>query len=211
MAIIWLIENENSRLSLTWLIMARYALRVFKSIPTCIACLKSTATGPNILVLNSSHEGDRDQIDQLVQGAKNIPLITIGREHNQENKYIKWIHPDFTEQEILRELDIYMMNITNAFSSVSYKDINLNKEDNTLFLEGEEKKVSLTAVEAKILKLLLKSPSKQISRMEITEAIWGQIKVAPRTLDTHICRLRSKIISSEVRITNHYASGYSLD
>ncbi len=212
MGIVWLIENDKAKLKLTWLIMAKYATRVFQSLPSCLYLMKSSVLLPNLIVINDDDGISSPLLTMLQNNIGKIPLVAISSGHTGDNSAFACINPNFNDQEILREIEIHLRPyVATGSSSICYKDIHLNKEENTLLLEGMEEVIPLTTVEAKILKLLIKTPEKHISRQELSEAVWGRIKVAPRTLDTHICRLRSKMHSSEVRIASHYASGYSLE
>ncbi|MBT3383251.1 MAG: response regulator transcription factor [Prolixibacteraceae bacterium] len=58
----------------------------------------------------------------------------------------------------------------------------------------KEKNIILTTLEFSLLHYLIKKREQVISRNEILDKVWGEdILVSPRTVDTHIAKLRKKI------------------
>ncbi len=69
--------------------------------------------------------------------------------------------------------------------------------------------VMLTKKEFEILYLLFKNPLRVYSREEILDKVWGdESYVLERTVDVHITRLRKKLGSHSVYITNRSGYGY---
>ncbi len=69
--------------------------------------------------------------------------------------------------------------------------------------------VMLTKKEFEILYLLFKNPLRVYSREEILDKVWGdESYVLERTVDVHITRLRKKLGSHAVYITNRSGYGY---
>ena len=83
-----------------------------------------------------------------------------------------------------------------------------------------EKKLVLAAGEALklspkefgILSLLARHPGRVFSREEILAEVWhGETYVLDRTVDVHIARIRRKLGSEAVRITNRQGYGYCFE
>ena len=76
---------------------------------------------------------------------------------------------------------------------------------------AEERADDLSPKEARIFDVLAGSANQCVSRAMLASAVWGDVFVSERTLDTHISRLRRKISSSsECAIESVYGKGYSL-
>ena len=83
-----------------------------------------------------------------------------------------------------------------------------------------EKKLVLAAGEALklspkefgILRLLARHPGRVFSREEILAEVWhGETYVLDRTVDVHIARIRRKLGSEAVRLTNRQGYGYCFE
>lgn len=90
---------------------------------------------------------------------------------------------------------------------LSYSDLIFNFEQKQLrFPPGEEEHLSYK--EARLLKLFMESPHKCWNRLELQEIVWNGLKVSPRTIDSHISRLRKKLRNTNTTIENRYGGGY---
>lgn len=73
----------------------------------------------------------------------------------------------------------------------------------------EEKELSLTGTEFKILSFLAPREEEVFDREKLIRAIWGEdVHVTPRTIDTHVSNLRKKLAASEYTIVSVLRSGY---
>lgn len=73
-------------------------------------------------------------------------------------------------------------------------------------LEGGE--LDLTPNEFRILFRLAETPSRALSREALLEALWGDTAVTPRTIDTHIYSIRSKLGAKRYCIETVSRVGY---
>ena len=74
------------------------------------------------------------------------------------------------------------------------------------------RKVNLTSTESNLLAAFLKNRGKTVSRDELLSSVWGDTyQGTPRTVDTHIQRLRSKLGTVGRLIRTVRAVGYRLD
>jgi two-component system phosphate regulon response regulator PhoB len=72
--------------------------------------------------------------------------------------------------------------------------------------------VELTAKEFGVLRMLMERPGRVFSRSQLLDRVWGPgIHVTPRTVDTHIKRLREKLGPEGARISTVRGVGYRLD
>lgn len=95
-------------------------------------------------------------------------------------------------------------------SFISAGDLNLDTENERLFIQGKE--VAVTQKEYELLKLLASSPNKVFSREKLMETIWGaDFPGDIRTVDVHIRRLREKIETNPAEpeyILTKWGTGY---
>ncbi|MDD6394713.1 MAG: winged helix-turn-helix domain-containing protein [Acutalibacteraceae bacterium] len=95
---------------------------------------------------------------------------------------------------------------------LTYKDIELNLDSREVTVRGEM--LELTSIEYGILELMLKSPSKVFSKMNIFEAVWGETYFSEdNTINVHMSNLRSKLKranSEQNYIQTVWGQGYRL-
>ena len=95
---------------------------------------------------------------------------------------------------------------------LTYKDIELNLDSREVTVRGEA--LELTSIEYGILELMLKSPSKVFSKMNIFEAVWGETYFSEdNTINVHMSNLRSKLKranSEQNYIQTVWGQGYRL-
>lgn len=72
-----------------------------------------------------------------------------------------------------------------------FGDISVNFKSHEFFKSG--KKLHLTALEFKLLKLFIEHSGEVLTRDTILDETWGDAIVSPRTIDPHIVHLRKKI------------------
>jgi len=78
--------------------------------------------------------------------------------------------------------------ITNK---ITFKDLIIDKEEYTVFLNN--KKISFRKREFELLCFFCENPHKIFTRDDLINIFWKNMKVIPRTIDSHISRIRKKI------------------
>lgn len=95
---------------------------------------------------------------------------------------------------------------------LSYKDIELNLDSREVTVRGLP--LDLTVTEYGILELMLKSPSKTFSKLNIFESVWGETYFCEdNTVNVHMSNLRGKLKhanSEENYIQTVWGQGYKL-
>ena len=72
--------------------------------------------------------------------------------------------------------------------------------------------VSLTAKEFGLLEMLMGQPGRVFSRVQLLDRVWGGgIHVTPRTIDTHVKRLREKLGAAGSMISTIRGVGYRMN
>lgn len=91
--------------------------------------------------------------------------------------------------------------------------LNVNLTSHSVFIKQnqDEEKLDLTPIEYKILTYLLSQPGQVFSRSEILDKIWGHnVYVYPRSVDTHVSKLRKKLGYYSDLIESVHGSGYKI-
>ncbi len=87
--------------------------------------------------------------------------------------------------------------------------IDKNKQEVTVFDDSGESKVELTALEFKLLMYFAKVPGHVIPRDKVLNDIWGEeVYVYPRSVDTHVSKLRRKLGNVSHVIESVRGAGY---
>jgi two-component system phosphate regulon response regulator PhoB len=88
--------------------------------------------------------------------------------------------------------------------------IRLDRSRHQCVVDGDE--VALTAKEFGLLEMLIERPGRVFSRGQLLDRVWGGgIHVTPRTIDTHVKRLREKLGKGGALISTIRGVGYRLD
>ncbi|NBQ54896.1 MAG: winged helix family transcriptional regulator [Proteobacteria bacterium] len=69
---------------------------------------------------------------------------------------------------------------------------------------------TLSPTETRLLRLLLEHRDRIVTRSEVIAKVWNGTKIAPRSLDAHISRLRKRIGFTGVVLESAYGDGYRL-
>lgn len=151
-----------------------------------------------------------------------VPVIILSAKETTQNKIDllrlgadDYITKPFDMEEVLARMEsnLRRTQIQNGSQSFfQHKDLILNFEKNTVFLQGKE--LFLTAKEYAILELLMKYPDKVFSKANLFQSIWGTEYISEdNTLNVHISNLRNKlknINQEEDYIDTIWGIGYRL-
>lgn len=131
-----------------------------------------------------------------------VPVIILSAKETTQNKIDllrlgadDYITKPFDMEEVLARMESNLRRTQIQNSSQSFfqhKDLILDFEKNTVFLQGKE--LFLTAKEYAILELLMKYPDKVFSKANLFQSIWGTEYISEdNTLNVHISNLRNKL------------------
>lgn len=221
MSVVWIVEKvKPSAPSAAAALMGDYAVRVFASIPSCETVLRfSRRALPDVLVV------DLEDADRPVDGVN-----AFVRERFGETPCVVLAPPGHTAQPgelpdgaclYHKPIDGLRLSVLLEFlqrgrqgaksrSVVRFRDVMLDFERLQCLCSPDGEATSLPLKEAQILKLLLERPGVCLSRDEISASIWSGVKVTPRTIDSHVSRLRQRLRDADVTIESVYGGGYVL-
>ncbi len=111
------------------------------------------------------------------------------------------IEAKFTKQDLL----------TKELKSLKWKELEIvqSKQEVTILKDDKLTPIDLTALEYKLLTYLAERPGEVLKRDVLLNDIWGEnIYVYPRSVDTHISKLRKKLGDVSEIIESVHGVGY---
>ena len=154
---------------------------------------------------------------------KHIPVIILTAKTEEVDRVVgfelgadDYVTKPFSVRElILRVKAILKRGIDsprqeNDSFDIEAGDIRLNLDAHQVFVGDEE--ITLTALEFRLLKHLLDRRGRVQTRDQLLEEVWGYSSdVTTRTVDTHIKRLREKLLGAGDCIQTIRGVGYRLE
>jgi hypothetical protein len=213
---IWVIEKSTcSEQPITQALIGNFPVRVFSSLASFQKLtILSKSQKPSLLILDIDDEKTsiaalESLLAILLPGVLRIYVsntrLTVPLEENA-------IH-------VLKPIDALNFSVFvehlltkpgSAKYAVSYKSLSLDLTKYVISCAVSGTSEPLPVKEARILKLLIDRRGQCISRDDIKNEIWTGVAVSPRTIDSHISRLRKKLEHAEIVIESVYGDGYSL-
>lgn len=158
---------------------------------------------------------DGFQLLEYMQG-NNIPVIYMTAKTDSESEVRglrdgaeDYIVKPFAIETLLIRIEKVLSRTGRLNQVYRFRDITLDGE-NRIVTKGEET-VDLTPLEFDVLKVLMKSKNRTVSREYILSEIWGEDYFGDfRTVDVRVARLRKKLgLSTEIRAISK--TGYRLE
>ena len=218
MSVVWVIEpSHQSEETIASVLMGDFAVRVFGSSASFRRLHKSAQQRmPDAIVVKvQSGVCDQNEIEALlVANYTTVPrallVDAVGEPYCLKSGV--WIYPRKFDPISLSKFIKGLVKFENSSNGrcLRFKDLVFDIEQFSLIIEPEADGQAIPPKEAKILRMLMKSAGKPISRHDISESLWEGMKVSSRILDSHISRLRRRLERSESSIESIYGGGYIL-
>ena len=125
-----------------------------------------------------------------------------------------YITKPFSMEELLLKIRIFLKRSINSATSLTdqvyYKVGKFNFFFDSLILEADGERKTLTYKEAELLRYFCDNPNKVLSRSDILIQVWGSDDYyLGRSLDVFISRLRKYLISDDtIKILNLHGIGF---
>ena len=116
----------------------------------------------------------------------------------------------FSVREVLMRVRALLRRHAEGEASrrVRWRGLELDPEAQRVLADGEP--LSLRRLEYKLAAIFLRHPQRLFSREDLLERVWESAEVGPRTVDTHVRRLREKLGRYAVAIETVPGFGYRL-
>ena len=143
------------------------------------------------------------EVCKEVRKISNVPIIMITARSDDADKIMAldtgaddYIVKPFSPGEVLARIKAVLRRIvtseTEKKTIIKYNFLEIDIGNYTVNINKNP--INLTKKEIELLWFLANSPNKVLSRNELLDSIWGiDYYGDPRTVDTHIKRLRSKL------------------
>jgi hypothetical protein len=229
LGVVWVVEKPDlsATTSAASLLIGDFPVRCFASIRSFakIAFVKK-ASLPKVIVLNIDCISQLEEESVLAVVEQRCPkakLIVIDDSSGGKRLLSRYKNLDFFHStKVIAENRFEFVRLIAqsvevdkrqaAFSSkiLTYKDLALDYDNHEFQIIPGGERENLPLKEARLLKFFIENSGRCVSREEIQDSVWAQTKVASRTIDSHISRLRKKISFGEVVIDSIYGGGYVL-
>ncbi|MEY4631647.1 MAG: phosphate regulon transcriptional regulatory protein PhoB [Pseudomonadota bacterium] len=224
MAVVWIVENPTPNSSgLTRLVCGIAAVRAFASVRSLVrvsACDPIPAgAAPRVILVDQTQLPDAGALTPVARELCNIfarngwpePAVVLVGSGAEPLEY-----PVAASISAHQAVDCVRQLISISRDPVSVAR-QLRSGDLLLDLDGCRvsciacgAKDSLSPTESRLLRALLEQGEAVATRKTVMDAVWGGTRVAARTLDAHVSRLRKRIEFTGMRIESSYGDGYRL-
>ncbi|NPA53888.1 MAG: response regulator transcription factor [Aquificae bacterium] len=171
--------------------------------------LKELKKNPPDLILLDIMLPDIDGLEfcKIVKSDKeisDIPIIMLTAKSTEIDKIVglelgadDYVTKPFSFKELIARIRAVLRRTQRKTTSednkdITIKDLRIKPEEFKVLIEDKE--ISLTSKEFRLLLLFVKSPEKVFSREEILNKVWErEYDVYDRTVDVHIKHLREKL------------------
>ncbi len=157
---------------------------------------------PDLIVLDLMLPGmDGLEVCRTLRGESDVPIIMLTARTTDEDKLVglnsgadDYITKPFSPRELAARVRTVLRRLPGEHgpAEIKHGDLTVNFLKHEASLGG--KNLNLTAVEFKLLGVLVKEPGRVFSRAQLIEAAigWG-FEGFDRTIDVHILNLRRKL------------------
>ncbi len=217
MSVIWLVEKAGGdERSAYASLMGDFAVRVFASLAslTLLARAKRGAR-PDVLVIAGDAIGD-GPVQRLTDlqkyfGTTPVVVLTSPVLAGIAGSHYEYCLPiDSFRFSTFVEFVLATAAETGSRGAIRYRDVLLDFDHQRVKVVPGDDIIDLPLKEAQLLKMFLERPGALFSREIIAARLWGTVKVTPRTIDSHISRLRKRLEVADIAIESVYGGGYVL-
>ncbi len=212
MAIVWILEKQKEpQNSLSLPLLGDFAVRRFAS-PDSIMLLAKIrqSSKPDVFVVDSD-EFSRNDVSSLRFSVGNCPVVYVGYQKVSrlcgDEFYFLRSNDSFELSKQIRST----IEPPKSAGIQQYKDLTLDFMSLSFHISACEVAEPLSPKEVLLLKWFLDHVGELISREQLKDVVWKGIAVGPRTIDSHVSRLRKKLSVSEVSIESVYGKGYIMN
>ncbi len=223
---ILVVDDEADILNLLDYTLSRAGFEVVTATDGPEALEKAKRSTPSLIVLDIMLP-DMDGTDVLKrlkdnEATRQIPVIMLTAKGDEIDKIVglelgaeDYVTKPFSPREFVLRVKAVLKRAGSPASgsndseekTISHGEIVLDVSRHRVSVGGEP--VSLSSKEFKLLKRLMRSGGRVLSRDGLLDSVWGEdCYVTPRTVDTHIRRLRAKLREAGKYIETVRGVGY---
>lgn len=129
------------------------------------------------------------------------PVIILSAKAQESDKVLglelgadDYVTKPFSPRELVARVKAILRRVASGSRVEDFLELDGIKIDfRKYMIFKDDREISLTAAECKILKMLVSARGEPVSRHTLLTQIWTDEKVTTRTIDTHIWSLREKL------------------
>ncbi len=219
MSVIWIIEKQRvgGEPTLAQVLIGDFAVRAFASVESFGKLMRMNGRRlPDALAVDASTCGVETSrlVEMIRYHAPKVPVVFVGGSAagghvGADDVFFHASQPDGLHFSVF--MDFVVRTRGGALDRVlRYRDVMLDTERLRCIVAPTDEPIDLPRKEAQLLRLFLERPGQCLTREAICQAIWDKTKVTPRTIDSHVSRLRKRLSGAEVDIRSVYGGGYVL-
>ena len=151
-------------------------------------------------------------------GTRHIPIIMLTAKAEEVDRIVglefgadDYVTKPFSPREMLLRIQAILRRSqpNDTSENLARGVITLDPARHHVFVSG--KRIDLTAVEFKLLSMLMRRPGRVQARDRLLNEVWGyEAAIDTRTVDTHVRRLREKLGKAASAIETVRGFGYRL-
>ena len=156
-----------------------------------------------------------------IESLKNTPIIVVSGIDDVLQRTDCFLYgaddfiaKPFAGSELMARISakLKFLNFDNANSGYQQPLVcgNLTMDDQRFEVMVNAEKIPFTNQEFVLLAFLIKNANKVVSREMILESLWSGCTVSSRTVDTHVCLIREKLVNFDHEIQAIRSRGYIL-
>jgi two-component system response regulator BaeR len=214
MGVIWVVDQPESNLPEYLLaLMGNFPCRVIGSVQSINKLVKiSSFAKPNLLFVNMlSCENSPRYVRELIAcDLPAIPVVLLFDDSDAIENHLNWNIGASAGEIVARVRKLLLASIAYQQSKIFLDNVVFDTENLTIEDRSLNFKDFLTPKEAKILRLFINKRGNCVSREAIKQNVWSGAAVSDRTIDSHISRLRKRLIEANIAIESIYGGGYIL-
>jgi DNA-binding response OmpR family regulator len=212
MQTVWVVEQSDAPQSVAMELMGDFAVRRFASLATLMRMKTLDKKNyPDIILVTNTFESES-------------LLLNVSGHYNST---VLFLMPDVPFSDVVKRkfqtlslplcpLDFVRMvhktcpNEPKAANIITHGDLELDIVNQKLTVVSSDEIFNLTRKETKVLWTFFASPGACIDREVLLQQVWDGVRVADRSIDTQVCRIRKIIGNYGLTITSIYGQGYIL-
>ncbi len=219
--LILVVDDEPDLLELVRFNLSQEGFRVDTAADGAAAIASISASRPDLVVLDLMlPDQSGTEICRKIRSTPEtaqLPVIMLTARSEEVDRVVgfelgadDYVTKPFSPRELVLRVKAVLRRgerPEKAPRSLEHGSLALDRDGHRCTVGGEE--IDLTAKEFGLLAALMNRPGHVLSRERLLEEVWGSdVWVAPRTVDTHLKRLREKLGPAGVLINTVRGVGY---
>lgn len=214
MGVVWVVDQPKEILpEYLSALMGNFPCRVIGSVSSVSKLLKlQSHTRPNVVLVNMTVIGSCPHLIREVLSCDlpATPIVCLFEGGTFSHGALNW-RLDASAAEIVTQVRrLLRATVAYQHSKIFMDTLVLDTENHTLEDKSQGYLEILTPKETRILRVLIDQKGQCVSRDVLKEKVWNGTVVSDRTIDSHISRLRKRLMVANLAIENIYGDGYVL-